>query len=101
MEYALIAVGGCITAIGRIIINQRKLPVRGFRVSVTGEINTDRLLGKPATTRVGFSAIQASVSIDADMTTEEKEKFLHEIDERCPISDNFQTSTAVAIKLAV
>jgi len=100
LDYQLIALGGCLAAIGRIIANQRRLPIRGFRVTVTGEINTDRLLGKPATTRVGFSAIQASVSVDADLTTEEKEKLLREIDERCPISENLQAPTPVTIKLA-
>ncbi|MBM3858948.1 MAG: OsmC family protein [Verrucomicrobia bacterium] len=100
LDYQLIALGGCIAAIGRIIVNQRKLPVRGFRVGVTGELNTDRLLGKAATAPVGFSAIQANVSIDADMTPAEKEKLLHEIDERCPISDNLQHATPVSVTLA-
>lgn len=100
LDYQLIALGGCIAAIGRIVANQRQLPIRGFRVKVTGEINTDRLLGKPASTRVGFSAIKASVAIDADLTTAEKAKLLHEIDERCPISENLKNATPITVTLA-
>jgi uncharacterized OsmC-like protein len=97
LDYQLVALGGCITAIGRIIANQRRLPVRGFRVSVTGELDTDRLLGKASPNRCGFSAIAAQVTVDADMTPAEKVALVHEIDERCPISDNLQALTPVVI----
>jgi putative redox protein len=100
LDYQLIALGGCITAIGRIIANQRRLAIRGFRVTVTGEINTDRLLGKTGPARVGFSAIKATVAIDADLSPEEKAKLLHEIDERCPISENLKNTTVVEVVLA-
>lgn len=100
LDYQLIALGGCITTIGRIIANQRGLPIRGFHVEVTGEINTDRLLGKSAPERVGFSAIQASVAIDADLPPEEKAALLREVDERCPISENLQNATPVTVRLA-
>ena len=99
LDYQLIAFGGCIAAIGRIVANQRQLPIRGFRVQVTGEINTDRFLGKAAPDRVGFSAIKATVAIDADLTKDEKAKLLREIDERCPISENLQNATPVTVLL--
>lgn len=99
LDYQLIALGGCIAAIGRIIANQRKLPIHGFRVTVNGEINTDGLLGKTGTGRVGFSTIKAAVTIDADLTKEEKAKLLHEIDLRCPISENLQNVTPVSVTL--
>jgi len=100
LDYQLISLGGCITAIGRIIANQRHLPVRSIRVSVEGELNTDRLLGKAAQDRIGFSSIKAVVEIDADLSREEKARLLQEIDGRCPISDNLKNPTPVAIVLA-
>ncbi|MDD5678003.1 MAG: OsmC family protein [Kiritimatiellae bacterium] len=100
LDVQLMTLGSCIAAIGRIIANQRKLIVRGIEVAVTGEINTDGLLGKPADTRVGFSAITARVKIDADMSAAEKQKFLHDIDARCPISENIKNATPVTVTLA-
>ena len=99
LDVQLMTLGGCITAIGRIIANQRKLTVRGIEVTVEGEIDTDGLLGKPSDKRVGFSAITARVKIDADMSASEKEKFLHDIDARCPISENLQNATPVSVVL--
>jgi putative redox protein len=100
LDYQLMALGGCIAAIGRIVANQRRLAIRAFRISVTGDLNTDGLLGKTMTDRAGFSAISATVEIDADMTREEKAALLHEIDERCPISENLKNATPVQINLA-
>jgi uncharacterized OsmC-like protein len=69
-------------------------------VSVEGELNTDRLLGKAAQDRAGFSSVKAAVAIDADLSREETARLLSEIDDRCPISDNLKSPTAVTIFLA-
>ena len=82
LDYQLIALGGCVAAIGRIIANQRRLDVRGIRVAVEGTLDTDGLLGKKSADRVGFSSIEASVDIDADMSAAEKAALLEEIDSR-------------------
>jgi putative redox protein len=99
LDVQLMALGGCVAAIGRIIANQKKLIVRGIEVTVEGDIDTDGLLGKPSGKRVGFSAITARVKIDSAMSVAEKEKFLHEIDLRCPISENLQNTTPVSMIL--
>lgn len=100
LDVQLMALGGCIAAIGRIIANQKKLNVRGIEIVVEGDIDTDGLLGKPSGKRVGFSTITAHAKIDADMSVAEKERFLHDIDLRCPISENLTNATPVNIVLA-
>lgn len=99
LQYLLISLAGCIGAIGRIVANQKQLPVRGLTVKVTGELNTDRLLGKDSNSRVGFDGLDAYVDIDADMTEDEKKAFLAEVDRRCPISDNIANTTPIAFRL--
>jgi putative redox protein len=98
LEYCLVSLAGCIGAIGRIIASQRKLDVRGFGVVVEGELDTDNLLGISDEKRAGFSRIDVSVDIDADMTPEEKAAFLHEIDARCPISDCLLKGTLINVR---
>ena len=100
LQYFLLSLGGCIGAIGRIVANQKKLPLRSLTVKIEGELDTDVLLGKSRDVRPGFGAIRASVAIDADMTAEEKKAFLAEVDSRCPVSDNMSQATPVSIQLA-
>jgi uncharacterized OsmC-like protein len=95
LEYLFISLAGCIVTIGHIIAKQKHLPVRGIQVNIEGELDTDVLMGKNGEDRAGFSAIRVITQIDADMTLEEKEQFLHEIDARCPISDNILNLTPI------
>ena len=100
LDVQLIALGGCIAAIARIVANQKKVNIRGLEITVDGDIDTDGLLGKPSSKRVGFTAITASVKIDADMSVKEKEEFLHAVDARCPISENLANITPISVVLA-
>jgi len=97
LEVFLSALPACICAIGRIIAMQRKIELRSIEVEVEGDIDKAFLLGQTKKGRAGFTEIRSFVKIDADMTDDEKNAYLHEIEERCPIADNMaQTSVLKA-----
>ncbi len=95
LEYLFVSLAGCIITIGQIVAKQRRLPIRKIDVHVEGELDTDVLMGKTDTVRAGFSGVRVITKIDGDLTKEEKEAFLHEVDARCPISDNIHNLTPV------
>jgi putative redox protein len=95
LEYLFISLAGCVVTIGHIIAKQRRLPVRKIEVQVEGEIDTDVFMGKRSDVRAGFGAIRVLTKIDADMSLEDKEQFLRDIDARCPISDNLLNLTPI------
>lgn len=95
LEYLFVSLAGCIVTIGHIVARQQRLPVRKIEVHVEGELDTDVLMGKSTATRAGFSGIRVHTKIDADMSQEEKEAFLHDVDARCPISDNIHDLTPI------
>jgi len=100
LDYLFISLAGCIATIGHIIAKQRHLPVRGIQVNVEGELDLDILMGKRQDARAGFTGIRVITTIDADMTQAEKEEYLREIDERCPISDNIHKMTPMEFVVA-
>lgn len=95
----LAAVAGCFGTVGRIVARQKNIALRGMRISVEGDINTDYLLGRTQQGRAGFEAIRVKVAVDADLTQEEKEKFVREVDARCAVSENILNSTPVEVTL--
>jgi uncharacterized OsmC-like protein len=52
-------------------------------------------MGKSTDVRAGFTTIRVGVTVDADMTQEEKEQYVADIDKRCPISDNLHYTTPI------
>ena len=95
LEIFLSSLPACICAIGRIISNQKKLNVRGINVKLEADIDKNYLLGQTEEGRAGFTEIRTYVDIDADMTFEEKESYLKEIERRCPIADNMLNNTTI------
>lgn len=100
LEMLLVSLAGCIGSIGRIIAMQKRLTVRGMNIKVEGDVDTDGLLGKSIEGRIGFEGFIITVDVDADMTDEEKETFIHELDRRCPVSENLLNATPIQIQLA-
>jgi len=100
LEYFLFSLAGCIESIARIAATQQKLDLRGMEVSVEAQLNSMGLLGKETDDRVGFQTIDVKAKIDADMSEEEKARFLDEVCERCPLHDNIRLSTHVSHDMA-
>lgn len=99
LQVFLFALGGCLGAVGAIIAKQERIDLRGFDVEIEGDVDYDFLMGKTKEGRAGFTEIRVVVDIDADMSDEEKQDFLHRIDSRCPISDNMINNTTVKFDL--
>lgn len=100
LDYVFVALGGCLVTIAKIVAGQQKINLRGIEVEITGDLNLDVLRGQEMNERSGFTSINAKVKVDADLTKEEKEAFLEEVDRRCPVSDNLINLTPVTIQLS-
>jgi putative redox protein len=93
LEYFFLSLAGCIATIGRIAAKQKRINLRGMDVKVEGDLNVEGLMGRNPDGRSGFEGITVTVKVDADLTKEEKEAFLAELDRRCPVSDNIHSVT--------
>lgn len=100
LELLFASLAGCIGTIGRVVAMQQRIGLRGMDIRVEGGLDTDGLLGKPIDGRVGFDGITITIDVDADLTDEEKERFIHEVDARCPVSENLLNATPINVKLA-
>lgn len=97
LDYFFLSLAGCIATIGRIAAKQQRIPLRGMDVKVEGELDLEGLMGRSAEAPVGFSGITVTVKVDADLSQEEKEAFVNEVDRRCPVSANLHAATPVTL----
>ncbi|MDO9545791.1 MAG: OsmC family protein [Pelolinea sp.] len=100
LDYIFVALGGCLVTIAKIVAGQQKIELRGVEVEITGDINLDVLRGQEMNERAGFTSINVKVKVDADLTKEEKEAFLEEVDRRCPVSENLMNLTPMTVQLS-
>jgi len=100
LQYFLFSLAGCIAAVSRIAASQKKIDMKSMKLSVSGELNTDALLGRNTGERSGFPSIEVVVDIDAEMSAEEKKAFLDEVELRCPIADNVLNGADIKVSVA-
>ena len=93
LEYFFLSLAGCIATIARIAAKQKRINLRAMDVTVEGDLDVEALMGRKPDAHSGFGGITVRARIDADLTKEEKEAFLHEVDRRCPVSDNIHNVT--------
>jgi len=99
LEFFFAALAGCIGTVARIIANQKGIKLNGMDMKIQGAFDIETLLGKSSENRPGFENINVTLNIDSDLSKEAKEAFLHEIESRCPVSDNIANPTRIVIEI--
>ena len=99
LEYFFASLAGCVGTIARIIANQKRIQLNGMDIKVEGAYDVETLLGKSKESRAGFNGIKVTLNIDSGMSKEDKEAFVHEIESRCPVSDNIANTTPIVIEV--
>ncbi len=99
LEYYQFALGGCICSIARIIAKQKGINLRGIEATVSGDLDTDVLLGKNQGARSGFQGFTITMEIDADLDLEQKKEFIADVEARCPVSENTSNPTPVHVEV--
>jgi uncharacterized OsmC-like protein len=99
LQYLFASLAGCIGTVARIIANQKRIKLNGMGIKVEGVYDLETILGKSKENRAGFTGIKVTLNIDSDMSKEEKEAFIHEVESRCPVSDNITCITPIVIEV--
>ena len=99
VEYVLTALAGCLNVMGHLIAKEMGIRMNGLRIDIMGDLNADKLFGKPTEDRAGYKNIEAKITPDCDADSESLEKWIKEVEARCPVSDNLINPTPVKIAL--
>ena len=68
-------------------------------VVVESELDFAKALGMSQAKRAGFTGFKITADINAEMSIEEKKKFIQEISSRCPMCDNLNNPTPISYEL--
>ena len=90
---------GCINVVAHLTAKELKIDLKDLRISIEGELNTERLFGTSYKNRAGYQQLTVKLETDSLIKDELKYKWLQEIENRCPVNDNLRNVTRVQLSL--
>lgn len=99
VEYVLAAFAGCLNVMGNLVASEMGFELRNLKIEIEGNLNPARLFGKSDEERAGYKTIVVKMIPDCDASEEVLQKWMHAVENRCPVSDNLQNITPIEIEL--
>jgi uncharacterized OsmC-like protein len=86
---------------GHLIAKEMKFELRALAIDIEGNLNPNKLFGKCNNDRAGYKEITVVMKPDCDADPDTLQKWMHEVEARCPVSDNIQNNTRVKVAVAL
>lgn len=99
VEYILAGYAGCINVMGHIIAKEQGIELNSLEINIEGDLDPDKLFGKPTNARPGYQEIRLQVKPDSSATPEQLKKWIEEVESRCPVNDNLANTTPIKIEV--
>ena len=100
VEYLLAGYAGCLNVVAHLVAKEFGIEIKKLAIEVDGDINPARLFGQSNDDRAGFKNIHVNINIDTDADQLSIDKWLKEVENRCPINDNIRNATPVSVKVS-
>ena len=91
----LASLAGCINAIGQWVAGEMGFKIKGLFINIDGEVDGGAFFTGSREKRAGFSSIDVSLKLEADITDKQRELWFKNVTERCPVTDNLIYGTMV------
>ena len=99
VEYVLAAFAGCLNVMGHLVAQEMGFELKKLKIDMEENLNPAKLFGKSDEERAGYKNIIIKMIPETDADNSILEKWLHEVESRCPVSDNLQNITPVRVEL--
>ncbi|MCF6241145.1 MAG: OsmC family protein [Bacteroidales bacterium] len=99
VEYLLASYAGCLSVVAHITAQEKGIVLNDLQINISGNINPERFLGKSKKERAGFKKINVEITLNSDISNNEKIEWINEIIERCPVGDNLKNASQVSINI--
>src|SRR3954449_7066012 len=99
VEYALCALGGCLTAGIAAVAQNRQIQLRRVSATIEGAMDVRGILGADSDVRNGFSNITVTYDIDADASPDEVKALVAQSQKRSAVFDLITNPTDVTVKI--
>ncbi len=97
LDYTLAALAGCINIVATLVAKDMGINIEDLNIEVEGVFNPGKLYGQ-GNQRAGYKEIRVKVKVKTDADEETLKKWLEQVEERCPVSDNLANPTPTKVE---
>jgi len=97
IDYVLAALAGCFNIVATLVAKDMGINIEDLKVEVEGVFNPGKLYGQ-GNERAGYKEIKVKVKVKTDADEETLKKWLEQVEERCPVSDNLANPTPTKVE---
>jgi uncharacterized OsmC-like protein len=97
VEFALVALGSCLTAGIAAIAQQRQIQLNSVNATIEADMDIHGILGADPDIRNGFSGVRVHYDIDADATPQEIEALVAQSQKRSAVFDILANPTNITV----
>lgn len=99
VEYILAGYAGCLNVVGHLVAKELGITIKNLRVEISGDLNPARFMGLSFDERAGFLGLHVKLQVDSNADEVTLEKWLQQVESRCPVNDNLANPTPIRISL--
>lgn len=99
VEYVLAGYAGCLNVVAHLVARELQIDLPDLQINIEGELSPERLLGSSFSQRAGYQSLHVQLKTSKPLHESLKEKFIREIENRCPVYDNLANPTPVKLSL--
>lgn len=97
LQYLLASLGGCFTAMGRLVAKEMGLKLDSIDTKVEADLDPAGLLGKDPKVRPGFQEIRLQVQVKTGEPADKMATWLETTKKRCPVEDILAHPTPIKV----
>ncbi len=96
VEVMLSSLLGCLSITTCVVASEKKIPFEGIDITVEGDLDPRGMMGQYDTVRPGMLAIRYVIKIKGNLSDEQLNILLNEVEKRCPVSDTLKNGTVLS-----
>ncbi|NKE36600.1 OsmC family protein [Natronococcus sp. JC468] len=97
VEYFLGAVLGCLNSTATMVARDMELSIEEMELQIEGDVDYASYRGEPSDARSGLQGLEVTIAVEAGADEEALESWLEAVEDRCPVTDNVENETPLAV----
>ncbi|WP_336343843.1 OsmC family protein [Halalkalicoccus ordinarius] len=100
LEYLIAGQAGCLNVTGHQVAEEMGIELDDLAITIEGEFDPAKFQGEDMDERAGYQGLRVTIEADTDADREPLERWIEQVEERCPVTDNVENATPIDVSIS-